>query len=1043
MLKAENFSFLNNIGGWFVCIIAAIVYFMTIEPTVSFWDCGEYIATSYRLEVGHPPGAPLFMMIGRVFSAMVSPEEAGRAINMLSATCSAVTILFLFWSITYIARKYIGKTAETLTPANIVAILGSGLVGSLAFTFSDSFWFSAGEGEVYAMSAMFTAVTIWALFKWDEQADEPHSDRWLVLIAYLIGLSIGVHLLNLLCIPAVGFVYYFRKWEKPTTVGILVTGVISVLVLGLVQNAIIPGIVYLSFLFEYFFVNDIGMPFNSGSIIYAVFLIGLVIGGLYWAHKAIKPKMATAILSFAVLVIGYCSFGMILVRSAADPPMDQNDPENAIRLLSYLNREQYGSWPLLYGQYWNTPVIDYEDGTPVYYKNEELGEYSIADERKNSVPVYDPEFMTMFPRMWRTEPAKVEAYKSWSNYVGTPIPRMDPRTGQTTLLNKPTFGENMKFFFKYQFNWMYWRYFMWNFVGRQNDTQGHGGPLDGNWVSGINFIDEARLGPQDKPEVLQRNKGNNEYYFLPFLLGLLGFVFMMERDYKWGLVVFLLWLMTGIAIIAFLNQGPLEPRERDYAFAGSFYAFAIMIGLGVTALYYYLRKVFEKQKMVGAIGVTVVMLFAVPGIMAKENWDDHDRSGRYTARDMAKNYLDACAPDAILFSMGDNDTFPLWYVQEVEGYRTDVRVVNLSYLGIDWYIEQMQRKVYKSERLPLTLKIDQYRQGTRDFIPIIPKSPYQGNNVRVDQLLQYVLDEDKKEMMGNNELMNILPTRGFKIPITDQDKQRIIQNGVVKPEDAGKIVNSLEWKLRGGKRFLSKADLVMMDILAHFNWERPVYFTTTIGRDGYFGLEEYFRLEGFAYRLVPIYNKKTELTGSVDTDILYENLMEKFQWGGIEDPDIFLDHTNTRLLGNIRLYFAQLAEALEKEGDTQRAIAVVDRIFEKLPGSTVEHNYVSNRLVALYYRLGEKEKADKIIKEMYEEYFTKVEYYLSFETADIRRFKDKMQYEMSILNNLMDTTKDYVDADYGVSVKDRFDKSNALYVQKMTEIAQLEAVPQY
>ncbi len=693
---------LNNIIGWIIFAIATVVYIITSEPTASFWDCGEYIATAYKLQVGHPPGAPLFQLLGRFFSLFAFGDSSlvARMINTMSALSSSFTILFLFWSITMLAKKIVLASGE-ITKAKMYAIFGSGIVGALAFTFSDSFWFSAVEGEVYAMSSFFTAIVFWAILKWEETADEDHSYRWLILIAYLIGLSIGVHLLNLLAIPAITFVYYFKKY-KPTKKGIFITLIISFIILTVIMYIIIPWIVQLAGLFERFFVNAIGLPFNTGTIIYFILLISGIIWGLIYTKKHKKVILNTIILGFIFILIGYSSFFLLIIRSNANTPIDENNPEDAISLLAYLNREQYGDWPLLHGQYYNAPLVDRKDGNPVYIKDKEKGKYVISDDRKNTIPVYDSRYETIFPRMWSsTETIYVDDYKRWAGI------KRDPDNKHI-----PTFGENLRFFFKYQLGHMYLRYFMWNFAGRQNDIQGRGGLLKGNWISGINFIDEWRLGPQNNLPESMENKGRNKFYFLPLILGLIGLFYQFNKNYKDGIVVSLLFIMTGIAIVIYLNQYSPQPRERDYAYAATFYAFAIWIGLGVLSIFDFFAKKFKLK--ISAFATILVCLILVPGIMAKDGWDDHDRSGRYTALQVAKNYLNSCAQNAILFTNGDNDTFPLWYMQEVENYRTDIKLINTSLFAKDWYIDQQKRKTYKADPIPSQLTHKQYREGSLD-----------------------------------------------------------------------------------------------------------------------------------------------------------------------------------------------------------------------------------------------------------------------------------------------------------------------------------------
>jgi hypothetical protein len=740
----------NNIIGWLVFLLASVVYILTCEPTTSFWDCGEYISTAYKLQVGHPPGAPFFQLLGRFFSLFAFGDTSLVAftINVMSALCSSATILFLFWTITAFGRKIVLVRGE-MNRGNMLAVMGAGLVGSLAYAFSDSFWFSAVEGEVYAMSSLFTAVVFWAIMKWEEKADEQHADRWLIFIAFLVGLSIGVHLLNLLAIPAITFVYYFKRF-KTTRKGLVITSIVAVGLLGIVQSIIIPQVVNLLGKFELFFTNSLGLPFDVGAIFYALVLTAAIVFGLQYTIRKGKVFANTMILCFTFIIIGYSSFMMLVIRSQANTPIDENNPEDAISLLSYLNREQYGTWPVLYGQYFNAPLDrnePYKDGSPVYKRSyivmdgekqvkvfdrgrdakkfiDSTGnkytlskKYLVTDDRKQSIPNYDEKYCTIFPRMWSA--GQANEYKQWVDIKGKVV------DGKTLIGTDgtpvPSFGENLSFFFKYQLNYMWFRYFMWNFSGRQNDIQGHKEVIYGNWITGIPFIDKSLVGEQDGlPEALKNNKGRNVYYMLPFLLGIIGLIYHYRSHRKDMLVVGLLFLLTGIAIQVYLNVYAYQPRERDYAYVGSFYAFAIWIGLGAMALIDFASR--YTKRTTAAIAVTAATLVLVPGIMAKENWDDHDRSGRYTALDFACNYLNSCAPNAILFTNGDNDTFPLWYAQEVEGVRTDVRVVNLSLLNTDWYIDQMKRKAYDSDPVPFSMENAQYRQGTRDYVYIFDET---------------------------------------------------------------------------------------------------------------------------------------------------------------------------------------------------------------------------------------------------------------------------------------------------------------------------------
>jgi hypothetical protein len=765
-----NYKNLNIILGWFAFLVSLIVYTLTAEETAGFWDCGEYIATSYKLQVGHPPGAPMYQLLGRFFSLFAFGDLSRVAfmVNMLSAVSSAFTILFLFWSITYLTKKVVVKGKGTeMTDAHIYTILGSGLVGSLAYTFTESFWFSAVEGEVYALSSFFTAVVFWVMLRWDAEADQKHSLRWLLLIAYLVGLSIGVHLLNLLAVPALALIYYFRKYET-TWKGTVIALLAGVGILGFIQMVLIPIIPSLAGLFERIFVNGFKLPFNSGIIVYFALILGGIVWGVRYTHKRGMAVLNTLILSISVLLIGYSSFFVLVVRSNASPPIDENNPENAMSLHAYLAREQYGTWPLLTGHYYNAPVVNMKDGSPVYnqkylifqdgmpvtsffskkeakqYVEENGGRirerYVITDDRTATVPVHDDRFNTVFPRMWSSQRSHHgNAYQEWShkNKGERVIIGGTAENPQFTYI--PTMGENINFFIRYQLNHMYFRYFMWNFAGRQNDLQGHGGPLQGNWLSGIKVFDQMRLGPQDNlPDHLANNKGRNKYFLLPLILGIIGLVFHTSGNYKDSLVVMMLFVMTGIAIVVYLNQYPYQPRERDYSYAASFYAFAIWIGIGIAGIVQWIDK-HMKNKLVPVL-VTLVMLLLVPGIMAKENWDDHDRSRKTLARDVAKHYLNACGPKGIVFTNGDNDTFPLWYAQEVEEIRTDVKVVNLSLFNTDWYIDMSIRKTYNAPGIPITFTKHQYIQGSRDYVLILPvEEP--GNMMSEPAIIQYFLDD--------------------------------------------------------------------------------------------------------------------------------------------------------------------------------------------------------------------------------------------------------------------------------------------------------------
>jgi len=1082
----EKYRKLNNLFGWMTFAIAAFVYISTIEPTASFWDCGEYIATAFKLEVGHPPGAPLFQMIGRFFTlfAMGNVAKAAMMVNIMSALCSAFTILFLFWSITALLKKIAIKTGE-LTDGKIYAILGSGFVGGLAYTFSDSFWFSAVEGEVYAMSSFFTSVVFWAILKWETVANEKHSDRWLILIMYLVGLSIGVHLLSLLVLPAIVFIYYFKKFNV-TRNGLILTGVISVFLLGGIQMGIIPGIVSLAANFELIFVNKFGFSFNSGTIFYFFVLILLIIGGLIYTHKptsnlfyglmglatvffilsligspdgsttVIRLIMGlifiglfyymrnnhsilnTAIMCFAVLLIGYSSFFMLVIRSQANTPLDENNPENAVNLLSYLNREQYGETPLVKGPYYNAPLDPeqpYLDGDPVYIKepdkdntltsekgvetnstykkNKKKDRYIVIDDRKASIPNYDPKFCTIFPRMWSQQSNHEAAYKMWANIKGEKINIVNNR-GESETIIKPTFFENLKYFFNYQVGWMYFRYFMWNFSGRQNDVQGHGNEIEGNWITGIPFLDEWRLGDQTSlPENLKSNKGRNVFYALPFLLGLIGMYYHFKKNYSDAIVVGLLFFFTGLAIVIYLNQYPYQPRERDYAYVGSFYAFAIWIGIGVWAIYDYLiKKMSEKQS---ALLATTICFLAVPTLMAKEEWNDHDRSRRYTAKDFAINYLDSCAPNAILFTNGDNDTFPLWYVQEVEGIRTDVRVCNLSLLNTDWYIDQMKRKAYDSDPVPFALTEDKYIQGTRDWVPFYDRKI--NGHISIKELMDFVSsnDPDKQIEMQDGKMHNYFPTKKMSIPV---DKEKVLQNGTVPKALADKIIPSIDWDVN--KNVVMKNDLMVLDLLAHNDWNRPIYFAVTTGSEAYLNLENYFQLEGLAYRLVPIKtNPEEEPQGTrVATDIMYNNIMNKFKWGGMDKPDNYFDENIQRMATNMRIQMGTLAASLIEEGKKDSAIKVLNKCVEVMPEENVPYDATMWSIIAAYYQAGAIEQPNKLAKRLFDIFENDLRYYsLSKNQAFYGR---DMKIAQEILQRLIYITQNFKQENLAKEFENRY-----------------------
>ena len=989
-ISAIQFKLINRIAGWLVFLIAAITYLITVEPTTSFWDCGEFITSSFKLEVGHPPGAPFFMLLARFFSLFASDvTTVAKMINSVSAMASAFTILFLFWTISHIAKKIIGKE-NYLKLDSVVVIIGTSLVGSLTYAFSDTFWFSAVEGEVYALSSLFTAVVFWAVLKWENIADERYANRWLVFIAYLMGLSIGVHLLNLLAIPAIIFVYYFRKYEISKK-GVIYAGLISIIVLGTIMYVIIPGVVNFAAKFELLFTNSFGFPYNTGAIFYFILLIGLVVFAVYYTYVKRKILLNTIFTMITVILIGYSSFALILIRSQADTPMNQNKPDNLFSMLSYLNREQYGNRPLVFGQYFNADVIGTEKGKATYIKKD--GKYFAADYKVTRQ--FDEEFTTIFPRMYSeaTSPNHVLGYTKWAN--------LKDKT------KKPSFAKNLGFFFKYQVNYMYLRYFMWNFVGRQNDIQGESGNtigndniIHGNWLSGIDFIDELRLGPQDKlPTDLKKNKGRNKYYFLPLLLGILGMIYMFRanqngKNFFW--VVMLFFIFTGFAIVVYLNQPPFQPRERDYAYAASFYAFSIWIGFGVMFIYNLLSK--YSNRLISSTIAVILGVVLVPFILASENYDDHNRANRYTARDFASNYLNSCEPNAILFTNGDNDTFPLWYAQEVEGIRTDVRVINLSYLSTHWYISQQKKRAYDGLPVKFSYKYEQYRPGKRDMVTVkdIIKKP-----VELKELIEFIGSDDAITKDQRYEDVDIMPSNKIKFTV---DSALVMKNGVIADKEAKKMVKEIRWDVPN-ESIIRKNQLMVLNLLASNNWERPVYFAITIGLSGYYNLQDYFRLDGMAYKFVPIKNRieGSYQFGSINTDVLYNNLMNKFKWGGINNPDVYLDENNHRMLMNLKNNFSRLANALVDEGKIDSAITVLDKTKELMPKELVPYNYYNLLIAQAYYNAGANSKGNEIVKIFTDVVLEKLDYYLSLPQKFYNKTKEERESNMALIKELLRT----------------------------------------
>ncbi|MDB5272895.1 MAG: hypothetical protein JWO58_1262 [Chitinophagaceae bacterium] len=926
-----NYQRINNITGWLVFAIATSVYVLTLEPTSSFWDCGEFISTAYKLMVPHPPGAPIFLLIGRLFSffALGDVTKVAYWINMTAALSSSATILFLFWSITLFAKKLVTRDNPILSTGNIIAIIGSGLVGSLAYAFSDTFWFSSEEAEVYAMSSFLTAFIFWAILKWEAHADEEGSDRWFLIIAYGMGLSIGVHLLNLTAIPALAFVYYFKKYDQPTAKGIIATLLLSLLGVGIIMVGIIPGLPTLAAKFEIFFVNVLGLSFGTGAVVFVVLLIGALIYGIRYSIKNQKRWLNLSLLSFTFILLGFASYGVILIRSQFNPTIDMNDPENVMSFISYLKREQYGDRPLVKGPVFTAGYpIDVKKTDAIYAPGKDdkgKDKYVITDYK--SEYIYNPAHVMLFPRMYSTQPHHIRAYRDWSGL----------KEGQ-----KPTFFQNMGFMFTYQMGHMYWRYFMWNFAGREGDEQ------NSNWLTPGEWFDK------NIPAEIRDNKARNNFYMLPLIAGLLGLVFHFSKNAKDGSVVALLWFFTGLAIILYANPQPVEPRERDYVFAGSFYAFAFWIGLSVLFMDDLLRKIIKSETLRPVL-VTLILL-GIPTIMIAEGWNDHDRSKRWFQVDGAKNILNSCAPNAILFTGGDNDTYPLWYAQEVEGFRTDVRVCNLSLLNTDWYINQMKRQSYLSDPLPIDIKSENYTSGVNDMIYFDEVKRY-SDGISLTGYLKLLNQRDKRvTRINDGDVITTYPSQTFILPVDTS-----VVRPLINPKFYPFMLTQLKWKVN--KNNMDKKSIIMLDMIANNNWKRPIYFSTTLSGDEFLDLKPYMQLEGLAYRLLPV-TIPGATNGWLDVDKMYDNMLTKFYYKGLNDSTIFYNEDYYRFTSNHRSELYSLASQLIREGQKDKAKKVVDFSFEKIPASTIPYDYNSAMFVSLLLELGEEQKAIALAEDM-------------------------------------------------------------------------------
>ncbi len=1005
----------NTLLGWGVFLIALITYTLTLEPTVSYWDCGEYISTAVKLEVGHPPGAPLFQMLGAFFAMFTTDvTKIAYMVNFMSGLASAFTILFLFWSITAIGKRMMQRTQKELTPATFIAIFGAGLVGSLAYTFSDSFWFSAVEAEVYAMSSFLMALLFWLGIRWEAEINEPYGNKWLLLISFVIGLSFGVHILSLLVIPAIVLMYIFKKYTINTFIKFALANIVAVVALIFVFKMLFPFTLWYFSALELFFVNSIGMPFNSGTIIAGILLIAFFVIGIRYTHQKNLVNANMVLLSILFVMIGFSSWLMLPIRANANTTINENNPSSARELLAYYNREQYGDANVFYDKYYSyvfDQSVDAEqpmvDAKPKYEKDKKTGKYIIVNDYKNAKKNWSSVHKGIIPRMVNENPNVIENYKMIAG-----IPKNAKR--------RPTFWENIKFMVDYQFGYMYWRYLMWNFIGRQNDVQGHLDLENGNWLSGIKFIDEMRLGPQDNlPSDLKNNKGRNTYFFLPFLLGLIGFLYLLSKDKTDFYTLFLFFAFTGLAIIFYTNPKPFEPRERDYAVVGSFYIFAMWIGFGVLALVDFLKEYLPSK--ITAFAVTAVCLLAVPTLMAFENWDDHDRSNRYTAHMNAKVYLDSCDENGIMFTIGDNDTFPLWYLQEVENYRTDLKLVNTSLFNADWYIDQMKRKTYKAPPIPSQLTHDKYKWGTLELAvnasELFPQ--FKDSVMDISYFMKWI--ESNKDITyldvdDDGKLDKIFPVSVIRIPV---DKETVLKNGIVAQKDADKIVPYIDIKL---PQILGKNNILMLDIIANNHWKQPIYFTGGASDDGeYIWMKDYLQLEGIVYKLVPIKSPggaNIFEMGRIDADTMYEKV-KKWNWKSLSE-DIYLDPETRKNMLSYRKSLERLASALIEEKKFDKAKEIIDMAVEKVPAMKFGHNSFLVPFIDLYYKIGEKEKGRKLyekLKGMYQEYLL---YYSQFDMRDIELVFSGIELSIRSYDQILRFIAPYEDKDYLEKERDTY-----------------------
>ncbi len=1056
-MNTFNYKKWNNILGWLTFAIALVTYASTIEPTVSYWDCGEYISTAVKLEVGHPPGAPLFQMLGAFFAMFTSDAlQIAKMANFMSALASAFTILFLFWTITILAKKILAKTEE-LSQATAIAILGSGLVGALAYTFSDSFWFSAVEAEVYAMSSFLMALLFWLGLRWEHEMDTYRGHKWLLLISFVVGLSFGVHILSLLVIPSIVFIYFYKRYKKITTKKFIIANIVAVLVLAFVFKFLFPYTLSFFSASELFFINTIGLPFNSGSIIAGLILIALFYSAIRYTRKKNWVNANLIILSLLFVMIGFSSWIMLPIRANADTTINENNPSSARELLAYYNREQYGDASIFYDSYYSEtreqkkdesgrPV--YRDDKPKYEKDKKLGKYVIVNHYKNALPTFTDKHKGFIPRMVDPSPSVVANYKAIAG-----IPSRSKR--------RPTFGENLTFMFVYQFGYMYGRYFMWNFVGRQDDIQGN---LDnhGNWLSGINFIDSARLGSQDNlPAEIKNNKGRNTYFFLPLILGIIGLLFHIKFDKKNFYILLLFFAFTGLAVIFYTNPKPFEPRERDYAVVGSFYIFAIWIGLGVLALFEQFKNKINPKTL--AIGVTTICLVAVPALMASQNWNDHDRSGRYCTRNNAKAYLDSCQKNAIMFTIGDNDTFPLWYMQEVENYRTDIKLINTSLLATDWYIDQQKRKTYDAPPIPSQLTHKQYRTGSLDVAYHIPvelkrtplidasfkdttnvfsssdKEKKSENRIDIKTFMNWIASSDERttfDIDDDGVPEKFYPTNKLRLYV---DKEAVLKNNIVSVKDSAKIVPYIDITI--DRLGLTKNRIIMLDILANNNWERPLYFTGGAQADEeYIWLKDYLQLDGTAYKFVPIYTpskdergraKSILELGRIDTDVMYANV-KKWDWKNSNNSNVYIDVESRKNSISFRNYLVRLAEDFIKEKKFDKAEEMLDLSLEKMPIETYDHYSMVLGYIDNYYKVGNKEKARKVATTLADIFQGRIDYYVDLDDYGLMQNIEDIDATFLMYRNVMFTAQEY-DEEFAKSIEEKLFSQKSIGLMKFIQ----------